>query len=441
MTRKNLMVLISGGALSLGGAAFATTPDLDIDRAYAAELKADAAKQTSLLQSGGSGHDGWFHIGDGNNRLNVGGLIRILYVANFRDDDDLGASAESFAHGFTPENVQLRFWGNVYSPQLTYRITFDYGTSNGEEGDDENNQFAAGANLRDAWGQYNFEGEGSGLFLRWGQFQAPIIEEENIADEYGLAVGRSVANEFFNQDWSHGAILGYATDGFKIQGYVGDGVRAPDGSFTSGASRPYSGDDADFAVSVRGDLKLSGDWQQFDDITSFRGEDRAMKLGGAFLYESGGSTGVGASGTPTQDADYLLWTLDFRWELGGANVYAAYMGNDIDDSDSGNEGTNHGFVVQGGVFLAERFELFGRWDALLLDENLVSGSEENYHYATVGFNYYPIANSHTAKLTVDAIWAVDESLSANSNFSTGDTQLLGGSDDEFAIRAGIQLLF
>lgn len=431
----------TGAALSLAGVAGAATPDLDIDRAYAAELRADAATHTSLLQSGGSGwspEDG-FHIGDasGNNQLRIGALLQFRYVASFRDDDDLGSSAESFAHGFERPRTQLWVEGNIVNPRLQYRVSFDAGVTNGGRN-------TASGLLRDAYVQYFFEGEGEGFFARWGQFVAPLIGEENIAPEYQLAVERSVTNEFFAPGWSEGIMVGYLADSFAIYGTVSDGVRDPAVLGGTGGTA-FAGPDADYAFTARAEIKFAGDWDQFADFTGMRGQDYGFVLGGGFHWQSTGDTGQSATGAPGTDSDYYLWTVDAQLEGDGWNFYAAYIGHTL-DIDGGLDVTNNGVVVQGGVYIADQVELFARWDALFLDEDLVSmGAEEDYHFLTFGGNYYVTPNSHTAKATVDVVWAFDDSITSGLisgvDGNIADTNLLGGSEDEVALRGQITVLF
>ncbi|MEL6740400.1 MAG: hypothetical protein AAFP26_07070, partial [Planctomycetota bacterium] len=432
----------TGAALSLAGLAGAATPDLDIDRAYAAELRADAATHTSLLQSGGSGwtpEDG-FHLGDasGNNTLRVGSLLQFRYVASFRDDDDLAPGAESFAHGFERPRTQIWLEGNIVNPRLQWRVSFDLGVTNGGR------NTASGA-LRDAYVQYFFEGEGEGFFARWGQFKAPLIGEENIAAEYQLAVERSSVNEFFAPGYSEGILVGYLADSFAIYGTVSDGVRDPGVTGGTGGT-PFAGPDADYAFTGRAEVKFAGDWDQFADFTGMRGQDMGFLLGGGFHWQSAGDTGQSASGLPNAaNSDYYLWTVDAQLEGDGWSAYAGYLGHTL-DIDGGLDVTNQGVVVQGALYVADQVELFARYDGLFLDGDLVAANaEEDYHFLTFGGTYYVTPNSHTAKVTVDVVWALDESLGSNLiggvDANQADTSLLGGSDDEIALRGQISVLF
>ncbi|GJM19209.1 MAG: hypothetical protein DHS20C14_14220 [Phycisphaeraceae bacterium] len=436
MSRTLKILSMTGAALSLSTTAMAQNADLDIDRAYAAELKADASRHASLLQGGGSGYDGAFHIGDasGNNRLNVNGHLATRYIMNFTDEDDSAALGEGFTNGFEQQYATLSFNGNVVNPQITYNISFELGQADRDE---------SLSILRDAWGQYEFEGEGEGFYVRWGQFQVPILNEENIHNGKQLAVSRGPVNEFFNPSWSEGIMVGYLSDSFAVHGALTDGIRTPITAWGATAGTPFSGSDADFAITGRADVKFSGAWEQFDDFTSFRGSDTALKVGGGFHYETGGDTGqVGGVMGKTSDVDYWMWTIDAQLEGDGWNVAAGYVGHTVDVT-GGIDVTQHGVYVQGGVFLTDQWEAFGRWDFLAMDEDFTGTGDEEFHFLTVGTNYYFVPESHAVKFTGDVIYALDDSLAGIGGTSTnqGDTGLLLGTNGELSVRLQMSILF
>lgn len=436
MSRTKKILVSTGAALGLSSVALAQTADLDIDRAYAAELRADASRHASLLQSGGSGYDGQFHIGDasGNNRLNIGLLHQFRYIANFTDNNDSSVVTEDFTGGFESQRGVISFTGNVINPQITFDVSLDLGLAN--RGDD------LPSILRNAYVQYNFEGEGSGWYARWGQFKAPILNEENIHSGKQLAVERGPVNEFFTPSWSEGVMVGYLAEQFGVHFMFSDGVRTPITAIGPTASTAFNGADADIALTVRGDWKVMGAWEQFDDFTSFRGSDRAFKVGGGFHWQSGGDTGMAGGGGVTADVEYWMWTIDAQYEADGWNLSAGYVGSTIDVT-GGIDVTNHGVYVQGGVFLADQWELFGRWDWLALDEDFTGTGEEDFHYVTVGTNYYFVPESHALKFTGDVVYAIDESATGVGGTTTnlGDTGLQLGTDGEWALRLQLQVLF
>ncbi|MEQ8770169.1 MAG: hypothetical protein RIB60_06640 [Phycisphaerales bacterium] len=445
MTRTVRILSAAGLTLGAGALAMAEPATLDIDRAYAAELRADASRHASLLQSGGSGYDGAFHIGDasGNNRLNINGHLATRWIGNLTDEDDSTVVSEGFTHGFEQQYATLSFNGNVVNPQITYNFEIELGQADRDEG--------LSNILRDAWAQYEFEGDAEGFYVRWGQFQAPLLNEENIHNGKQLAVARGPVNEFFTPSWSEGIMVGYLSDSFAIHAVLSDGIRPPivgTAPFFGGptAGTAFNGADADVALSVRADVKLDGAWEQFDDFTSFRGSDRAFKIGGGFHWQDGGSTGGPAPVTPgsTADYNYSLWTVDLQYEADGWNLAAGYIGHAL-DVEGGIDAVNHGVYVQGGVFVSDQWELFGRWDFMSIDEDFNGIGDEEHHFFTLGTNYYFVPESHAVKFTGDVLFASEESITvaggSGGTTNRGDTGLLGGTDGEWAIRLQLSVLF
>ncbi|MFT5423120.1 MAG: hypothetical protein ACI89L_000894 [Phycisphaerales bacterium] len=436
MTRKNMMLVLSGSALGLTSVASAGTPDFD--RAYAAELRADTAAHTSLLQAGGSGHDGFFHIGDGsgNNRLNIGGLLQFRYVFNNRDSGDFaGTGNEDAGMGFETHHTQLNFGGNVISPNWEYGITLEFGT-----GDGGNDSAGSNGNVRDSWVQYNFEGDNSGTFVKFGQFVSPVLPEDAASDAVGLASSRSVANEFFSGGRIQGITLGHGNDQYKGTITLHDGMGDQAAGTPGSENTEWQSEAADYGFAARFDYKIEGDWAQFGDATSWKGSNNAFRVGGGFNYQSGGNTG-GLTTAPTTDATYLLWTVDATYEGNGWNAHAAIIGNNY-DPDVGLEISHTGFMVQGGYFVQDDVELFARYESIDVDSDL-GLAEDTQSFLTFGGNYYLTPQSHAAKFTADFVYALSDAgaLGTPGGLGLGDTGLAGGSDEELVFRAQFQLVF
>ncbi|GAB4383373.1 MAG: selenite/tellurite reduction operon porin ExtI [Phycisphaerales bacterium] len=406
--------------VAVGLAAAASAQSLDFDRAYSAELNADAAARTSQLQGGTAGNDGFFYISDGsgNYRLNMSGLIQFRYSANFRDSSALGDNDTTI--GFSVPRMQLRWHGNIVNPNWKFMVQADFG----ESGD---------LTIQKAYGQYDFEGWDGG-FVRFGQFKLPVLAEELIDPEFQLAAERSLTNEYFSQQYSQGVMLGYRNDTFSFHAAFSDGLNTANTAFNSAAEN-------DWALTGRFDVKFEGDWNRFDDFTSWRGDDLAVRVGGAIHWESTGDTNPAAASS----TDYLLYTVDAAVEGNGWNLYAAFIGNNA-DTGSGNDTNDYGAIVQGGIFVTDQLELFGRWDALFLDSANVSGPDDDLHFLTFGANYYVVPQSHAIKATIDTVWSLNQNNPTLSSLGTLPdarlTQILGDTDDgEFVLRGQLSVAF
>ena len=464
MNRNIVTTLIAGSAFGLGGIASAdpiASSEIDLQSAYQAELAADAAARTSLLAAGQNRSGFQVASQDGVGTLNVGALVQFRYTASFRDDQasDIAPGFSSpigdndFASGFNVQRARLDFWGNIVSPQWTYRISMDA------------SEFPAPANHGDfgvtwAYMQYDLEGEMEGAYVRAGILKLPLLAEENIAPEFGLAAERSLTNEFFSQQYSEGALFGYHADAWNFAFAFSDGINSRGTQYNAAG-------ESDIALTARAEVKFAGDWAQFEDLTSWQGSEYASKVGAAVHWETYGETGVTAKSNAASnglggngDGDIFIWTVDAQVEGNGWNMFAAFIGGheEVDGVTSGNDDVAHfGLVVQGGVFVTSQVELFARYDGLYIDDEVfASGRDDNFHFLTVGTNYYVVENSHALKLTLDLIFAFEETdeLLQLSGPGTGGSALLGGSsassitgllgqsdDTEIVVRGQAQMLF
>jgi hypothetical protein len=412
MSQTKSLVLLAGAAMGLTGAAFAgqnawSSQNADEVRALVAEMMNDAQTRSSLLQSGGTaGHDGKFFLGsaDGNFRLEVGGQIQFRYIANFRDDNEavIGDDNDSTL-GFQTRRTKMWFQGHIFDPNLYYKIQAAFDRDGG------------GFALEDAYVGYKFE---NGLDVRWGQFKAPFLREELVSSTRQLAVERSNVNEFFNQNRSQGIQVAWSGEQFRAFGMFSDGFNSQNTDFNA--------DPADFALTGRVEFLAMGDWKQFDDFTSFRGSSNGLMIGAALHWETDSEE------IPLGTDDFFAYTIDASWESDGWNLYGAFVGASI-DNDGGADSDPWGFVLQGGVFVAEDWELFARYDYTDGDQ------VDEFSEITFGVNYY--IHKHAAKFTADVVWALDETIGTATGGLTGSGLLPSGESDQFAIRAQFQLVF
>jgi len=431
------MNLLAGAVVGLGGAPFAVADgpaqsegaSADEIRAMVAEMLSDAETRTSLLQSGGTaGHDGNFFISspDNNFRLEVSGQIQFRYVINtlddeeFEDPDNPGEffNNDDFTPGFQARRTKLTFEGHVFDPDLFYKVQ---GAFDRDGGDFE---------LEDAYVGYRF---GNGMSVTWGQFKAPLLREELVSSKRQLAAERSLSNAIFTADRTQGIAFGYEAERWRVMASFTDGLR--------GVNNDFNMENADWALTGRGEFLVMGDWSQFQDFTSRRGSENGLLLGGAIHYEQGPDLNNGG-----EEPEILVYTFDASYEGNGFNLYGAFIGQYLDDDDvvsplniagSADSQTNFSYLIQGGVFVTEDLEVFGRWDHIFFDEEIMAGqiAEDEFKTITAGVNYY--LYGHGAKFTADVVWSLD---AVPGNF-TGLGLLGSSEEDQFAIRLQFQLLF
>ncbi len=207
----------------------------------------------------------------------------------------------------------------------------------------------------------------NGMSIRVGQFQAPWLREVLVDSSMQLAAERSVVAQLFSQGYSQGIQWGMESDSFRIN--AGSlrrhrwchprSARTPTTPATP-PGRNNSRRTTRFAA--RADFKLSGDWSQFDDFSSFKGEEAGMMAGAAVLYQR--SNGNKSNAATTTGSKVFGITGDFTWDFGGASLFASGVWVQNKPKDAGDKTSPWGVTVQGGYFISEDLELFGRYEYL-----------------------------------------------------------------------------
>jgi hypothetical protein len=448
--------LVAGAALTLSGVAYGGTESNDQDlRARVAQMEAELAKlksqegstwlneqrageiralvqdvladadtRASLLQGGGTaGWDNNFYLAsaDGNNRLNIGGQLQVRYIYNFQDDgdDDSESGIDSNRSGFENTRTKLVFWGHVFNPSWTYKVEGDFNSRASSDS-------SGGAlGLEDAWINYDY---GNGWGIKVGQYRLPFLREELVHSAHQLAVERSLVNDTFTAGISQGLMIHGDWDQFRFSATFSDGL--------GGANTPALAYDTEWAFTGRGEIMFAGTWDQFNDFTSWRGEEFGLMVGAAAHYQDM------EYGTPAgPEVTTLGLTADVSIEFGGANLYGAFVYTDFDD-DAALDFNPWGAIVQGGFFLTDDWELFGRFEWADSDD----ATSEDLMIATIGVNKY--WNKHGLKWTTDVGYGFDavESfwVSGSGNGAERAGWRADASDEEdgqFVIRTQLQLLF
>jgi len=359
---------------------------------------------------------------DGNFKLNVTGFMQVRWTANHANGDNAtSTNGNNYEWGWENANTYLDFSGNVVDPSWTYHIRGNF--ANGAAG-------VMGLTFASVTKDL-----GNGMGVTVGQFRGPWLRETLVDDQYQLGVDRSIMNSYFTQDFNQGLQFNYESDAFRANAFIGDGIVAANGTvpggaaFANSANTPWNDTQTNYAIAARGEYKISGNWADFDNFTSFRGEEGGMMVGAAAFYERGNQNSNldGVKG-------YGL-TADFSWEMGGANLFAAFVwtGADGDNIDNANP---WGLNIQGGYFVTDDVEVFGRYD--LVDYDLATGSSDTskYNGFTVGANYFFSAN---VKATVE--WATNFKSFGNDNYSQGFRADNAGEKNQWALRAQLQLMF
>lgn len=440
MNQTSKMLLLSGAAIGLGGTALAADQqawsgvNADEVRAIVAEMLSDAQTRSSLLANGATaGYDKNFFLAsaDGNFRLNVSGIIQFRYIVNYRESGARNplppaAVVDDISPGFQIRRTKLNFEGNIFDPNLFYRVRGDFQRNNGN------------FNLDYAYAGYKFE---NGFTATWGQFRVPFNNEELVGDQYQLAVERSLISSIFGEDYSQGVMLGWEGE------YLRAAVSATNG-FAS-RNQDFNAHNADYALTGRLEWMFAGAWNDFKQFTSPQGSQFAGKVGGAVHWEE--SRDDPAIANRTQN---LRYTADASVKGDGWNLYGAFHGAHTADEVNPSF-DDFGFLAQGGIYITDKLEPFARYEFLYPDRdrtvNAVTGTggNRNLHVVTGGVNYYFYGQA--AKFTFDTVWIINDSRFNDfttgqapgfvNPINTGTGLLTGTGRNQLAFRVQFQLLF
>ena len=393
------------------------------------DVLADADTRASLLQGGPvAGWDKGFKLAspDGNFLLQMEGQIQVRFGWNHRDD-----SSDDDRWGFELRRTKVTFKGHVVDPSWKYviqgafnRDTRAYLTGvdvnfDGEDVSTSSSSITGPFELEDAYIEKDL---GGGWYVRAGQYKLPFLREELVSSKRQQLVERSLVNNAFSVVRSQGVEVGYAADMFRVMGDYSDGARMQNSSFLTF--------DTEYAFTGRAEVLLAGDWKQHDDFASWRGDEFGLLIGGAIHYQAG------EFGTTATEIDTLSWTFDAQAEFGGFNLFGAIVGRHLDfNSPAAADLDQIGFIVQGGFFVTEDIDLFGRFE---WGDDDIAGNEE-LMILTVGFNKY--FSKHQLKWTNDVGFAFDEVESTWATSGAGWQTDSNGADSQIVVRSQFQLLF
>ncbi|MBX3374850.1 MAG: hypothetical protein KF817_13550 [Phycisphaeraceae bacterium] len=394
-------------------------------RALVADVLADADTRASLLSQGmTAGYDGGFMIGsnDGNFSLKINGQIQTRFV--FQTQDIPGANSRTETDwGVEMRRTKIGFSGHIVDRSWKYRVLGAYSRMTGN------------FQLDEAYVEKSMDG---GWSLRVGHFKAPFLREELVSSTRQLAVERSLVNERFNQDRSRGIQFGYEADQMRFAamlntGHGGSGGTAWGGDFpgNSGTYGDWLAGDREFGISARLDWLVAGAWNQMGDFTSAQGSDYGCMIGVAVAYDGDGD----GLGNNADRGNVFAATVDATVKGDGWNVYAAGIWYGFDGTAAGADRDEIAFVLQGGVYLSEDWELFGRFEWGDVD---VTGSED-LMVLTVGVNKYWA--KHNAKWTTDIGIGLNEVQAPWASRGAGWLTDSANEDGQIVFRSQLQLAF
>ena len=147
----------------------------------------------------------------------------------------------------------------------------------------------------------------------------------------------------------------------------------------------------------------------------------------------------------TDEYERWLFTLDASLEMDGANLFGAFIYSDWNWNVS-DDREEIAFLVQGGIYLNEDWEIFGRFewsDFDFADITTMDGTKlysfDDLAVLTFGINRY--FSGHNVKWTTDLGYAFDRVEFFAADDMAGWRSDTGGDDGQLVFRTQLQLAF
>jgi hypothetical protein len=464
------------------------------------DVLADSEQRASLRDGGMTAgwNDGFFLASpDGRFRMNVGGFLQSRFIwSSIRP----GAQAtpptnanrpvfdyEENRYGFDVPDLQLWVDGHIFSRDFQYMVkarftqvvenSINKGVSNG------NAQALPGApdyrdiELMDAWIRINLDDNWS---VKAGQFRSPFSRGFLVLEQYQMSASRSVVDFHYALGYVQGVEAEYINDEFRGRFSLNNGapdvllgdpnmntggqdyVIYPSGSY-GGQNSPFWTQNALFSLTGRVDWKPAGSWEQFRSYTSPTGETFGLLTGLGLHYQrsQGYQADYGRAGTafnPNGDPtnEWFAATIDAQANYGGASLYGALFYNYLNSpgatipafgSAQNDIQQDLGSVnivaaqFQGAVYIAPKFELFGRYEfAYLNGLNAIANASLNdpdpLNLLTIGANVY--LDGQDLKWTTDLGWSITALHPWYADVNAGWRP---SQSDEIVFRTQLQLMF
>ena len=322
-------------------------------RAVVQDVLCDADTRASLQGSGATAgySDGFFIASpDGNFRLKLNGQLQNRWAYNWLSSRSMANSTVTVtppggafnfnqagiaksAYGFEVRRAKLDFTGHVIDPSWQYAVTIAYQQffgSNTSPASGANTAAGGGISQGDNYaGTFGLENAyimkklDNGFSVMVGQFKSPFLREWLVSSKYQLAVERSLVNTMFSTGWTQGVQLNWNNDNIRAMVSYNDGANNANLGSVSGTDvNSNSGVNsgvgfAQWAFTGRAEFMASGNWAQFDKLTSMRGEGSGLLFGVGFNWQRGGQQTFdggayvnAVAANANADAQSFSWTLD-----------------------------------------------------------------------------------------------------------------------------------
>ena len=408
-------------------------------RGIVQDVLADADTRATLQGDGAtSGYKGGFFIksADGNWNMKINGQIQARFMYNNMPDP---MGTEAVDYGFEMRRLKLKFSGTIIDPSWGYKISI----INQRNAQGLNNN-TAGMYVEDAWIKKTFD---NGMYARVGQFKAPFLREELVSSSEQLAVERSLINNQWTYGWTQGIEFGSKSDRLWWRAMYLDGPH------TANSQSIGPGDAT--SIVARADYRIAGEWSDWKSLTGHGDHSEFYAfVGGALQWFNTSNQAPSApppAPPPSTEYGGMNGSRSYGFTVDGSmggeswTAYASFVWSDNEGGGQGNSAW--GALVQGGYFIQEDVELFGRWEYSTIGRIAFAPADNTLSVMTLGINYWPVGVKNL-KWTTDfgyaftAIAGPGAFGSASGDYnSSGNGWNADPNDGQWLVRTQLQLLF
>ena len=401
----------------------------------------DADTRTNLRGDGmmmGWSNGFFLASADGRHRLNISGMMQMRYLGSWISKPSNPAQPE-LQSGFDIPRVIFNIDGSIPYANMEYFIQTGWGRLDPDNMTDIDD--VVGVRLWEAWTKIKVTDD---MSLKVGQFKLPFTRETLVDASRQLAIEKTLIDHRMGLEISTGVELIWANRDrrFFLAYTNGSGAMLWASPFMFNeptAMPPWAAINLDtsYSFTLRHEWKLSGGWEQFNQFTSPPGSGKGLLLGIAGhrqnLERDSTDTGGGF-------ADGSMWgmTADASYLFDGASFFVAGTYHHIKDfNTSGPQDLNWmGIVAQGGTYISNSTELFGRFEAGGTSNGALGG--EAVQILTVGMNHY--LDGQDLKVSADVGFSFGEVPGTMENSLTGwrtDNEVR----DQVVVRTQLQVMF
>jgi len=415
------------------------------------EILHDADTRTSLRGSGMmmGWSDGFFLASaDGQYKLKISGLSQTRFLGGWVGKQSLvnisatqkvpDPNYKKWTAGVEQTRTRLNIAGVIGDPQVDFLLQVGYARE-----DEDNKTFNDSSKIRfdmrqwNAWIRMRLSDD---ISIKAGIFTLPFTRESLVSPQNQLVLEKSLVDHRYGLGISQGVELTWASHDRRFFLAFTDGSHAIIHGIVWQMTEPPPwaavNKDTAYAVTIRHEWKLLGDWEQFGQFTSPPGSERGILLGLA------GHRQLTEEDDPSpfeSNPDSVFWGLtgDISLQYDGASLFASAFYHRITGLINTNQRMDiHGFVVQGSTYLTNQTELYARWETGQPDGPPSFATDTQI--VTVGVNHY--VNGQDIKLSADIGFDFGEVTSFMQNDQTG-WQFDDHRRDQAVFRSQLQLMF